>query len=109
MALTIMMIDKKRASGSTYCTAFGFLVIFNMINTNQYGMYPPSYLAAAAFTIGIVMVMGTVWAHVWDPGEKKRINVAYKFEHMKKEIAMKNSIIMPAASNNPFSRPTASV
>ena len=107
--MIMMATDKKRASGSVYCMAFGFMVIFNMINTNQYAMYPPSYLVAVAFATGIGMIMALVWSHAWDPGAKRRIDVAYKFEHMKKEITMKNPIVIPAASNNPFSRPTASV
>ena len=106
-----MKVIRKRVSGGVICMTFGYLVIFNMINTNTYGMYPPSFLVAFAFAIGITMVMGLAWACVWDPGEKRRIDVTYKFEHMRKELALKNALPKPVIYKNrsPFSRPVASV
>ena len=109
--MTIMRSIKKRASGGVYCMAFGYLVIFNMINTNTYGMYPPSFLTAFAFAIGISMIMGVAWACVWDPGEKRRVDVTYRFEHMRKELALEHALPEPVTyrKRSPFSRPTASV
>ncbi len=106
-----MKVIRKRVSGGVYCMTFGYLVIFNMINTNTYGMYPPAFLVAFAFAIGITMVSGLAWTLVLDPGEKRRINVNYKFEHMRKELALENALPKPVTykSRTPFSRPVASV
>lgn len=102
------MILKKRAYGSVYCLTFGFLLIFNVINTNNYGMYPPSYLVAFGFGIGFAMILGIVYAYVYDPGEKRRIEITYKFAHMKKEIALEKALSKPIANRNPFPKPVAS-
>ena len=101
------MILKKRAYGSAYCLTFGFLLIFNVINTNNYGMYPPSYLVAFGFGIGFTMILGIIYAYVYDPGEKRRIEITYKFEHMKKELALKNSLSKHMTNRNPISNPVA--
>ncbi len=102
------MILKKRAYGSAYCLTFGFLLILNVINTNNYGMYPPSYLVAFGFGIGFSMILGIIYAYVYDPGEKRRIEITYKFEHMKKELALEKALSKPVVSRTPFSRPVTS-
>lgn len=54
---------------------FGYALIFNLIGTNRYGMYPTWVLVAACFVIGIAMVAGAAFVLVSGTEEKKTVEV----------------------------------
>ena len=54
---------------------FGYCLIFNMVGTNRYNMYPAWMLVMVCFSIGILMVVGSMWIFTKGIEEKKIVEV----------------------------------